>query len=62
MAKTSNRAISKLKAILSSGVEAEARGMLSQDASWNKGYISGIRQCINVLETNGGRRKNVQRK
>ena len=62
MAKMSNRAISKLKNILSSVVEAEAGGMLSQDASWNKGYVSGIRHCIYMLETNGGRNKNVRKK
>tara|TARA_R100000353_G_C6370069_1_gene158727 strand:+ start:297 stop:476 length:180 start_codon:yes stop_codon:yes gene_type:complete len=58
----SNRAINKLKNILSSVVEAEAGGMLSQDASWNKGYVSGIRHCIYMLETNGRRNKNVRKK
>ena len=51
MPRYSNKAIAKLKSVLSTNVEAEAQNMLSQDASWNKGYISGIRQCINTLET-----------
>ena len=51
MPKYSNKAIKRLKRLLETIVEQEALNKLSMDASWNKGYVSGIRNCINILET-----------
>ena len=51
MPKYSNKAIKRLKGLLDTTVEQEARKELSLDASWNKGYVTGIRNCINILET-----------
>ena len=56
-AKISNRAISKLKNILSSVVEAEAGGMLSQDAS-NK-RIRQASDTVYMLEQMEGEEKKL---